>query len=32
VTVDFALSASKVQLDQVVITAAGTSEREREEG
>lgn len=25
VTVDFALSASKVQLDQVVITAAGTS-------
>jgi len=32
VTVDFALSASKVQLDQVVITAAGTSERKREEG
>jgi TonB-linked SusC/RagA family outer membrane protein len=32
VTVEFALSASKVQLDQVVITAAGTSERKREEG
>jgi TonB-linked SusC/RagA family outer membrane protein len=32
VTVDFVLSASKVQLDQVVITAAGTSERKREEG